>query len=425
MKILQVASGDFFSTYGGGQVYVKNIVDELLRQRPGSQCVISFVSNHDRVDQKIYNGCPLYEIGLGREKDIPDIVRSLNPTAIHAHSHKDLMCQIGESLDIPVIVTAHHGGIVCPAGTLLDMDDSICSHQVCLRNCLRCCLRNIRTGCYWYPLVKHIPEKSFVKIGKFLTGKPFIPFITPIGGVALCIEGKRKQWRTIVDKCTLMIAPSRKMGEAMTMRGLNEDKLKIVAHGIPRPSVVTPISSIDGKIKFFYVGRICYVKGIHILLKAFSKLNSDCVELHLIGTAANKAENHYMTKLRKLYAQDTRIIWHGKVAPSEVYDTIKDFHASSSAAFLESFGLNIAESLAMGKPVIATRCGGAEMQIKDGVNGWLVPTNDPIAMCKAFEYVVDHPETLVIMADQCRNSVKYLDEHCRELITIYSEYEKK
>ena len=32
MKLLQIASGDFFSTYGGGQVYVKNIVDEMIRQ---------------------------------------------------------------------------------------------------------------------------------------------------------------------------------------------------------------------------------------------------------------------------------------------------------------------------------------------------------------------------------------------------------
>lgn len=31
MKVLQIASGDFFSTYGGGQVYVKNIVDEMRR----------------------------------------------------------------------------------------------------------------------------------------------------------------------------------------------------------------------------------------------------------------------------------------------------------------------------------------------------------------------------------------------------------
>ena len=45
MKILQIASGDFFSTYGGGQIYVKNIVDEWIR-RQQNVTVISFVPKH-------------------------------------------------------------------------------------------------------------------------------------------------------------------------------------------------------------------------------------------------------------------------------------------------------------------------------------------------------------------------------------------
>lgn len=44
MKLLQIASGDFFSTYGGGQVYVKNLVAgcpvRLIRiiERTSSMC---------------------------------------------------------------------------------------------------------------------------------------------------------------------------------------------------------------------------------------------------------------------------------------------------------------------------------------------------------------------------------------------------
>ena len=43
MNIVEIASGNFFSTYGGGQVYVKNIVDEMIRQGYSVQ-VISFVN---------------------------------------------------------------------------------------------------------------------------------------------------------------------------------------------------------------------------------------------------------------------------------------------------------------------------------------------------------------------------------------------
>ncbi len=419
MRILQVASGDFFSTYGGGQVYVKNIVDEMIRQGV-DVCVVSFVSHHAELKCLSYQGQPLYEIGTGCEQQIADVVMKLRPDLIHAHSHKSEICLLGEKNKLPVIVTAHHGGIVCPAGTLLDNDDTICQKQVCVTNCLRCCLRNIRTGVYWYPLVKHLPEGVYSKFGSYLRHKPFIPFITPIGSTALAIEGKMEQWRTVSEKCTLMIAPSNEMGKAMTSRGLDERKLKVVPHGIPRPKMephTTPTA--DGKIRFFYIGRICYVKGIHVLLEGFSRVKNKRVELHLIGGAANKAEVRYMHRLQKKYENDSRVIWHGKIKPVEVYEQIKSYHVSSSSSFLESFGLNISESLAMGKPVIATRCGGAEMQIKDGINGWLVPTNNPDALREKIEEIASHSEILSGMADACRESVVYLEEHCQKMIEVY------
>jgi len=40
MHILQIASGNFFSTYGGGQVYVRNIIDEMNKQ----QCLLTIFS---------------------------------------------------------------------------------------------------------------------------------------------------------------------------------------------------------------------------------------------------------------------------------------------------------------------------------------------------------------------------------------------
>jgi hypothetical protein len=62
IQILQIASGDFFSTYGGGQVYVKNIVDEMIRQGYSVQ-VISFVNKDCAVETRDYKGTMLYEVG--------------------------------------------------------------------------------------------------------------------------------------------------------------------------------------------------------------------------------------------------------------------------------------------------------------------------------------------------------------------------
>lgn len=418
MQVLQVASGDFFSTYGGGQVYVKNIVDEIIRQQYSVQ-VVSFVNRDNTVEKKLYKAIDLYEVGSRGLEELQELIDRIHPDIIHAHSHKAQIVAIGQELNIPVIVTAHHGGIVCPAGTLLDCNDRICSTTVSHNHCLACCLRNIRSGKYWYPFMRLLPQGVYKRLGIALERLPFIPFITPIGQTALSIERKQKEWKTIIEGCSRMIAPCYAISEAMQRNGLDRKKVTILPHGIPLPSEVPNFSPIvRGKIKFFYVGRICYVKGLHVLLKAFSLIDNPHVELHLIGGSGNKSERRYEKVLKKRYAFDSRIVWHGKVPPEQVFDKIKSFHITIHPTIcLEVFGLNIAEALAMGKPVLATRCGGAEMQIEDGVNGWLVEPNNVKALAEKIQEVTNSFTSYNSSLSTQR--VISIQTHCKSLIKLY------
>lgn len=85
---------------------------------------------------------------------------------------------------------------------------------------------------------------------------------------------------------------------------------------------------------------------------------------------------------------------------------------------MEIFGLNIAEALALGKPVLATRCGGAEMQIKEGVNGWLVPPNDPMALAEKINAIIKNPGVIENMSRNCEATS--VEKHCDCLLEIYS-----
>lgn len=417
MQILQIASGDFFSTYGGGQVYVKNIVDEMIRQQYSVQ-VVSFVNRDSTIEKKVYMTIDLYEVGNRGINELQALIEHIQPDIIHAHSHKAQIVAIGRALGIPVIVTAHHGGIVCPAGALLDCNDKICCTTVSHNHCLACCLKNIRSGRYWYPFMRMLPQRVYRKLGRALEKIPFIPFITPIGQTALSIERKQQEWDTIIEGCTRMIAPCHAIAEVMQRNGLKCEKITILPHGIPLPlKVPNFLPIVGGKIKFFYVGRICYVKGLHVLLKAFSLIDNPWIELHLIGGAGNKSERRYEKKLKREYTSDSRIVWHGKVASEQVFEVIKSFHiAVHPTICLEIFGLNIAEALAMGKPVLATRCGGAEMQIEDGVNGWLVEPDNVEALSLKMNMIASNNISSLAMK---RSPVVNIQEHVKALFKIY------
>ncbi len=52
--------------------------------------------------------------------------------------------------------------------------------------------------------------------------------------------------------------------------------------------------------------------------------------------------------------------------------------------------------------MLSTRCGGAEMQVKDELNGWLVAPNDVKAMHDKICDLIENPEKIEAAAEYCR-----------------------
>ena len=409
MNVCIVASGDFFSDYGGGQVYVRNIVDELAHHSEIATTVISFNANL-QPSIKDYNDIQVHVVN--NETSLFDALKSTKPDIVHANGEKLITSRLCKQLNIPCIVTAHHGGIVCPAGTLLNTDDVICNIPADYSHCLKCYLRHTPTGLFWYPLIKRYSQKRYIKNGERLKRLPFIPFLSPIGETGLIVSQKLKEWQELCDNTTHFIAPSNAISDALVRNGCPSYKITVIPHGTPIHQT-SNIKHQTSNIHFYYVGRINYVKGIHVLLKAFSSIDNLNIKLHLIGGTANDSERRYMRRLQRQYKRDNRIIWHGKLSYEQMIESIKDFHCLIHPTIcLEAFGLDIAEALQQNKYVIATKCGGAEMQIKSNNEGILVNPNDVNAMVQAIDKYINNPIST-------KTKVRSIAEHVEELIDLY------
>lgn len=87
---------------------------------------------------------------------------------------------------------------------------------------------------------------------------------------------------------------------------------------------------------------------------------------------------------------------------SEIFVLTSDYEGIPNA---------LMEAMAVGLPVVSTDCspGGARLLIKDGENGLLVPTGDPVSISDAICRFIENPE----FARQC-------GENAREIIYKYS-----
>ncbi len=58
----------------------------------------------------------------------------------------------------------------------------------------------------------------------------------------------------------------------------------------------------------------------------------------------------------------------------------------------KGFPYAIIEAMMAGLPVVATRVGGVEEMVENRKTGYLVPANDPLALTKAIQRLLEEPE---------------------------------
>ncbi len=253
-ELLIISSGDFFSTYGGGQVYVKNLVDELIRQ--GIQPSIATPGKPGRLIQK-YSGCKIFSYDpTAGQAELKKLLLEIQPDVVHAHGHKASFAKACVAVGLPCIVTAHHGGLLCPAGTLLNHRDQICKIKANSHDCLPCVLKNIRGGIAAWPILRILPLNLRLYLGVQLKKLPFLLYITPVMQTSLNIENKAEEWSDICENVRLLIAPSYAIAESMALNGCPKHKICVIPHGIPltevkMPRKFKPEQEADRPVRFF------------------------------------------------------------------------------------------------------------------------------------------------------------------------------
>lgn len=219
--------------------------------------------------------------------------------------------------------------------------------------------------------------------------------------------GRLKHWyNSIMARGERVIAISHFVADYLRREyGIGDDVIRIVPRGTNldhfRPGQISTerINTLirewrlpyDKKI-ILVTGRLTRWKGQGVLVEALSQLKRDDVFTVILGD--DQGRTAYREELEARIAalalgDQVRFVKHCQ-------DMAAAYALSAAVLSVaiepEGFGRMHVEGMAMGRPVIATAIGGAAETIIDGETGFLVPPNDPAALAKSIDSVLDMPE---------------------------------
>lgn len=148
-----------------------------------------------------------------------------------------------------------------------------------------------------------------------------------------------------------------------------------------------PTSESRETKRILFVGRLMEVKGVDILIKAFSKFSEhDSLSDYVLDIVGDGPELDSLQQLSHQEQIQEKVVFHGSKQRSEIagfYENADLFILPSKTTTLgekEGLGLVVLEAMMSGVPVIGTDCGGIKETIEHEKTGIIVPENDVDAL---------------------------------------------
>lgn len=349
-------------------------------------------------------------------REIRNAFGRIVPHLIHSNMQEGFELTAALQLKIPAITTIHIGSVMCPQGGngLLTADDRICDGKIG-EKCITCCCGELPCPSIAKAVLRFTPPSLKKALNDYFNRHQTF-YLSRLFNIENSLADRQRYMADLADHHP--IAANRNLYELLQKHYRCVPLL--IPHGVKeRERIALPPT--NDKIRFYYVGRISHQKGLHIAIEAFRGIDSSLYEFHIIGEPNNGRKNrmYFQDTMRKL--KGINGFFHGYVENSEFDTYVKDWHVMIHPAIChEIYGLTISEALSTGRPVLATRCCGSEMQIQDERNGWLIPTNDIEAMRIKIMEILDKKDRLRDFSDRCRLPHE-ISDYIRELITNYKQ----
>lgn len=218
--------------------------------------------------------------------------------------------------------------------------------------------------------------------------------------------------RTALKMADRIIAVSSAVKADLLEKGVKENKIRVIHNGIDiedfdRKAEIKNCLFSDlkkqGKYIIGAVGNLHKRKDYSNLIRAMAEVVKRFPDTHLV-IIGEGTERPILEKLIEKNDLENNITLVGFQA--NVSALIKHFDLYVHPAKSEPFGIAILEAMATSKCVIASKVEGVVDIIENGINGFLVPPQDPQAMAKLICKAIENPKQTAEIGQKARKRVE-------------------
>ena len=125
----------------------------------------------------------------------------------------------------------------------------------------------------------------------------------------------------------------------------------VTVHGPRRPAEITRRFGLSEGSYLLFVGRLVPEKAVDLLIRAFRRIGDD---LRLVIVGGSSFSDDYERSLRRLAAEDPRVIFTGYLFGSTLEELYSNAAAFVLPSLLEGLPLTLLEAAAYGTPVVVS-----------------------------------------------------------------------
>jgi glycosyltransferase involved in cell wall biosynthesis len=183
--------------------------------------------------------------------------------------------------------------------------------------------------------------------------------------------------------------------------GAPADRVYVVGNVPDLPAVLDR----DPEPLVLYLGHLYRSKGVYDLLEAFAEIHKTMPDTRLV-LAGQGRERDELRSLVDAVGLDGAVELPGWVDAGEKAALLARAACLVLPSHAEGLPLTVLEAMTAGTPVVATAVGGMPEMIESGLEGVLVPSEDPEALAEGIRRLLTEPAYAEMIAGRARERAR-------------------